>query len=89
MSRNTLIGFILIGLILLFYPKYLELVSPQKPLETPQEKALPKSLPLTPFNVEPKAPDSGASKKTEGLSQKKKNRESFFHIDTSLFSAVI
>ena len=89
MSRNTLIGFILIGLILLFYPKYLELVSPQKPLETPQEKALPKNLPLTPFSVESTAPNSGAAKKTEGLSQKKKDKESFFHIDTSLFSAVV
>ena len=30
MDRKTLIGFILIGLILLFWPSYLELLSPQE-----------------------------------------------------------
>ena len=35
MDRKTLIGFLLIGLILLLWPTYLELLSPSKP----QEKA--------------------------------------------------
>ena len=77
MSRNTLIGFILIGLILLFYPKYVELISPQKPLETPQEKTAPKEVLVAPKEI------LSPAAITEN------NEESLFYIETDLYSAVI
>ena len=48
MSRNTLIGFVLIGLILLFWPTYLDMVFPEKTPENPQEKTAPKEVLVAP-----------------------------------------
>ena len=43
MNRNTLIGFILIGFVLLFWPTYLDFVFPEKDTEAQQEKVLSKT----------------------------------------------
>ena len=77
MSRNTLIGFVLIGLILLFWPTYLDMVFPEKTPENPQEKTAPKEV-----LVAPKETPSPAV-------IKKNNEEALFYIETDLYSAVI
>ena len=90
MNRNTLIGFILIGFVLLFWPTYLDFVFPEKDTEAQQEKVLSKterpsqqkkSSPLVvPDNIKAEALKEGG----DAI-----NEEEFFYIDTSLFSAVI
>ena len=77
MSRHTLIGFVLIGLILLFWPTYLDMVFPEKTPENPQEKTAPKEV-----LVAPKETPSPAV-------IKKNNEEALFYIETDLYSAVI
>ena len=79
MNRNTLIGFILIGLVLLFWPTYLDFVFPEKNgTESTQEEVLPKSAPLTPFK-----------EKISPAVSEKSNEEALFYVETSLFSATI
>ncbi len=79
MNRNTLIGFVLIGLVLLFWPTYLDFVFPEKnDTESTQEEVLPKSAPLTPFK-----------EKISPVVSEKSNEEALFYVETSLFSATI
>ena len=77
MSRNTLIGFVLIGLILLFWPTYLDMVFPEKTPEKPQEKTAPKEVLVAPKET----PFPAVIKKN--------NEEALFYIETDLYSAVI
>ena len=89
MNRNTLIGFVLIGLVLLFWPTYLDLVFPEKtPSDPAQEKVVSQNTP--PAEPEEKNLLKAAEKTApKEVFVEKKNEESFFYIDTSLFSAVI
>ena len=76
MSRNTLIGFLLIGLILLFWPTYLDIVFPEDTPRSPQEKSVSKEVPSSPKKIQPPV-------------IKKNNEEVLFNIETDLYSAVV
>ena len=76
MSRNTLIGFLLIGLILLFWPTYLDIVFPEDTPRSPQEKSVSKGAPSSPKKIQPPI-------------IKKNNEEVLFNIETDLYSAVV
>ena len=76
MSRNTLIGFLLIGLILLFWPTYLDIVFPEDTPRSPQEKSVSKGTPSSPKKIQPPI-------------IKKNNEEVLFNIETDLYSAVV
>jgi len=90
MSRNTLIGFVLIGLILLFWPTYLDIVFPEKDTpKTPQKEALSKSAEPTDPAKEKEFLIAEEGVSSQEIFNKKNNEESLFYIETSLFSAVI
>ena len=78
MDQKTLIGFILIGAILLFWPTYLDLVSP----ETKKTEESPVVKEIVVENTNSQAPAS--SPKEENLSASLKN---VFTIKTPLFTA--
>ena len=87
MDRNTLIGFILIGIILLLYPSYRNIISPEEKVIPPQEEVLPA-----------KASSPSQKKPLKKVSPENINREAavsseleetFFEIETSLYSAVV
>ena len=78
MDQKTLIGFILIGAILLFWPTYLDLVSP----ETKKTEESPVVKEIVVENTSSQAPAS--SPKEENLSASLKN---VFTIKTPLFTA--
>ena len=78
MDQKTLIGFILIGAILLFWPTYLDLVSP----ETKKTEESPVVKEIVVENTSSQAPAS--SLKEENLSASLKN---VFTIKTPLFTA--
>ena len=89
MNRNTLIGFILIGLVLLFWPTYLDIIfpeenTPKEPKEEAlQEKRFPKEEKEAVFVSNTAAPNVNVS------ATKEKNEEILFYIETSFFSAVV
>ena len=78
MDQKTLIGFVLIGAILLFWPTYSEIISPEKEVPTPSQPAQV---------FEPKNTDS---KDVVLLSPEKGlGSEKIFKIETPLFSTEI
>ena len=87
MSRNTLIGFVLIGLVLLFWPTYLDIVFPEEKNTPPQEEVLPTKT-NSPLQKKPlkKVLPENINREAAVSSELE---ETFFEIETSLYSAVI
>ena len=87
MSRNTLIGFVLIGLVLLFWPTYLDIVFPEEKNTPPQEEVLPTKT-SSPLQKKPLKKVSSENINREAAVSSELE-EAFFEIETSLYSAVI
>ena len=87
MSRNTLIGFVLIGLVLLFWPTYLDIVFPEEKTTPPQEEVLPAKT-SSPLQKKPLKKVSPENINREAAVSSE-FEEAFFEIETSLYSAVV
>ena len=87
MSRNTLIGFVLIGLVLLFWPTYLDIVFPEEKTTPPQEEVLPTKT-SSPLQKKPLKKVSSENINREAAVSSELE-ETFFEIEPSLYSAVI
>jgi len=78
MDQKTLIGFILIGAILLFWPTYLDFISPEpreKGVDSVVENTTPKAIQNTP--ITPNAQTLNSSKSLETI----------YTVETPLFTA--
>ena len=81
MDRNTLLAFFLISLILIFTPKYMELVSPPPPEST--EKNIAKNTPTQQIETESAKPIIKKHAKKEVSPTT--NKESTFDLETPLY----
>ena len=98
MDRNTLIGFILIGIILLLYPSYRNIVSPEQKPKKEQNIVSPEQEPKKEQGVFEEKGSSRARSESASSSFSSsvpsslpayEEKEELFYIETSLFSAVV
>ena len=88
MDRNTLLAFFLIALVLIFTPKYMELVSPQSPDVFQPDKLFNDDKIQKPFSSS--TPEQKISKSILPPSPSAiETKEKITTIDTPLYTAVI
>ena len=85
MDRNTLLAFFLISLILIFTPKYMELVSPPPP-ESPNENIV-ENTPTQ--QIETETTRTTIKKPTKKKASTTTSEESIFTLETPLYTASI
>jgi YidC/Oxa1 family membrane protein insertase len=88
MDRRTIIAFILIGLVIVFYPLYLELISGGKKARTPRkvEKAEIDTL-VSPEQVEPYKPEPVEREKQPSVPPETTHVEKLVRVETDLYQA--
>lgn len=96
-NRNTILAIILIGLILVFTPAYLRFINPpvEDKLPDPMQIDIPPSIvpgsgtPLSPVTIGGSSPinDAQSGTLTNAAAQKVEVEESYFSIETPLYSA--
>ena len=90
MDRNTLLAFFLIALVLIFTPRYMEIVSPPSVGDFPPDSISGDEKPLAHKTVAPSNPDTKLSKTDHPLSPSYNTaNEKLTTIDSPLYTAVI